>query len=206
MGFIGEAIGSITRPILGKPSADAQNSAQQAATQAASQAAASQAAASQAAEEQVKFAREVWGQATPVRNPVLDRLSTFMQHGLDPTTSAMYAPLKNQTEIAYNTGRDNLMSQVANGGALYEGLAGLEQSKASTMGGLMAQILQDEYNKAYGIATGAPQQTQSGLLGAGQTYASAMNNNTASGLVSALANQQLAGNNILSSLMSLRSR
>ena len=180
MGFIGDAIGTVTRPILGKPDPESQEAATQ--------------ASANAANLSTQLAQQVWNETSPVRSSVLNRLTSFMQNGLDPTNSALYAPLKNQVENTYQTGRNNLMSQIANGGALYEGLSDLERSKSSSMGDLMAQILQDEYNKAYGIASGAPQQSTSALMGAGQTGSS---------LLSALSGQGIATAQGLNSAINL---
>ena len=89
-----------------------------------------------------------------------------------------YAPLyqlaRTGLESQYGQARENIMASSPRGGGLAENLANLEMSRAQQAGSLPATIaaplIQDIYNKAYGVAFGAPQTTLSGLGGAASSY------------------------------------
>ncbi len=177
--FIGDTIGSITRPVLGKPDPSATESATNASTGMTNFLS--------------QMAQNYWNATAPVRDSVLSRLSEFMGGNFDPTASPMYAPIKSSTEQQYGTARDKIMETLPVGGALSESLADLESNKANTMSSLISQLVLDEYNKAYGIASGSPQTSQSGI-------SSALAGNT--GLLSALTGQTQAGNSLFGNLAS----
>ncbi len=94
---------------------------------------------------------------------------------MDPTASAMYAPIKNTAEKTYQTGMENLMSKVPNGGALIEGLTNLEGQKASTLTDEIGKIVQDMYNKAFAMSTGSQTATTQGLSNAASNSNSLLN-------------------------------
>jgi len=118
----------------------------------------------------------------------------------NPYNLPAYAPLyqlaRTGIESQYGPAREAIMASTPRGGALYENLANLEMGRAQQTGALPAQIsaplIQDIYNKAYGVAFGAPQTTLSGLGGADAGYTSRYN--TASSLAGSAAMQQSALN------------
>jgi hypothetical protein len=87
------------------------------------------------------------------------------QNLYNPYNLPAYAPLyqlaRSGVESQYGQARENIMSSTPRGGALAENLANLEMGRAQQAGALPAQIaaplIQDIYNKAYGVAFGAPQ-------------------------------------------------
>lgn len=146
------------------------------------------------ADEMARIARELWNQSKGVRDPLISQMANFMTNGWDPTQSSMWDPLKAGVEQQYSTARNNILSNVPAGGPLLENLADMETSKANTLSGLAGNMIQDMYNKAYGISTNSPQQSISGMLGAGQLYNQAYMGN---------ASNQIANQGGLSSLLNL---
>jgi len=90
----------------------------------------------------------------------------------DVTASPMWDPTKMQAERSFDVAMDNILSQLAVGGGMNEAITDLNIGKASTLTSLAGQIAQDEYNKIYGLAAGAPQTTLGGLGGASSAMAS----------------------------------
>jgi hypothetical protein len=170
MSFVGDLLGDIVNPILGKPDPNYQEDAIKSSTDAANQAA--------------TMSGDYYTKTAPIRTGLIDRLTNFMNGNLDPTASAMYSPIKTSAENQYQTGRENLMSELPQGGALFEGLANLEGQKADTTSNLIAALVKDEYNKAYAMGQGSQQVAASGITDAA---------NASSGAANALANQQQAG-------------
>lgn len=124
-----------------------------------------------------RLAQEYWKQSAGVRDPFLSQMSQFMTQGWDPTTSAMWDPLKANVESQFQTAQNDIKSQLPAGGNLLESLADTSTAKANTLSGLAGNMIQDMYNKAYGISTGSPQQSMSGLTGAGSLYNQAYSGN-----------------------------
>lgn len=170
MSFIGDAISSITNPIFGKPDSDTQESAAN--------------ASSDYTRLLSQMTGDYYNKTGGLRNTVIGNLENFMNGNYDPTESAMYAPLKASAEQQYGTAKDSIMSELPQGGALLEGLANLQGQKANTLSTLLAQLVQDEYNKAYATGTGSQATAASGITNA----VSGSNS-----LLSALAQQQGAG-------------
>lgn len=170
MGFIGDAIGSITQPLLGKPDPEYQENATTASTNATNLAA--------------QMASDYYGKTASMRNSVISRLSKFMNGSLDPTKSAMYAPIKMNAERQYTTARNELMEEAPRGGLLYDKLGDLLASKAQTLTDAIGGIVQDEYNKAYAMGQGSQTTASAGITNAA---------NSSNGLLQALATQQQAG-------------
>ena len=69
-------------------------------------------------------------------------------------------------EDQYGVAQESILSTLPEGGVLEESLANLETERAQGLGDLAAQIALDEYNKAYGVATGSPQTSMSGYTSA----------------------------------------
>lgn len=169
MGDVAESVGSFMAPVTGKADPKDQNAA---------------AGASAAYTNLMAgIARQYYKDTAETRNSVLNRLGDFMNGNLDPTESVQYAPIKMNTERQYKSALDALMESTPEGGALYEGMANLAGQKANTLSEAIAQIVLDEYNKAYGVATGSPQVTLSGMGGAA---------GNANALVNALTGQTVA--------------
>jgi hypothetical protein len=138
----------------------------------------------------------------------------FTSSGLyNPYNLPGYAPLyqlaRTGPESQYNPARQSIMESTPRGGGLYENLANLEMSRAQQAGSLPATIaaplIQDIYNKAYGVAFNAPQTSIAGLGGAMSGY-NQLQGLSASGALqqAALANQNsLASSSGLGSLAAL---
>jgi len=126
--------------------------------------------ANAAAKKAARLATEYYNETAAVRNPLISRLAEFMQGNFDPTASPQYASNKLGIEQNYNTAIDNLLAMLPEGGGLADGLAGIEMGRSGSLVDTIARIVQDEYNKAYGIASGSPQQTFSGFDSAANLY------------------------------------
>lgn len=184
MGFIGDiigdTIGQVTRPILGKPDQDLQEATQEATLNATTA--------------QNALASKLINELAPVRNQIIQRSTDFMKGNFDPTASAMFAPMKASTEQQFSTAENNLMERMPQGGALFQGLANIQGQKAQSLSDLIAKIVADEYQKAYGLGSGAPQVAGSLFSGGGQTGV---------GLNQGLVQQQAAGNQLLLGLLDI---
>lgn len=97
---------------------------------------------------------------------------TIVHHQTSPSSTGyegflsrnpVYMGGKQQVENQYGRGMDNLLASMPAGGAMYENMVGMEQNRAQSIGDLAAGVYQDLYNKAYGVATGTPQQSVSQL-------------------------------------------
>ena len=170
MSFVGDLLGDVVNPILGKPDPEYQEEALKSSTEAARAGSA--------------MSQDYYTKTAPIRTGLIDRLTNFMNGNLDPTASAMFAPIKASTENQYQTARGNLMSDLPQGGALFEGLTDLEGKKADTTSNLIASLVQDEYNKAYAMGQGSQQVAASGITNAA---------NASSGAAQAGAAGQQAG-------------
>lgn len=86
----------------------------------------------------------------------------------DVTRNPVWGAGRNVIENQYDVAKQNTLSNIPRGGALVDTLADVDKGRAQALGGLAGQISQDEYNKVYGMATGAPGQamnTMSNLAG-----------------------------------------
>lgn len=140
-------------------------------------------------------------------NPMTTQLSDFMQGNFDVSSSPVYGSGKVATEDAYATAKDQLLANLPAGGPVAEGMMNLEGSRARSLVDLASQISQDQYNKAYGLATTAPQTAlaayqgagnqynadTAAMLGAGQTGQSGYNTSLQSALYQNQSNNQLMG-------------
>lgn len=170
MSVVGDILGDILNPALGKPDPSVQQTATETSTELARQAGA--------------MSADYYGKTAPMRNSLITRLTDFMKGNLDPTASAMYAPIKMTAERQYDTAREKTLEDLPRGGALYESLSNLAGQKAQTITDMISQIVQDEYNKAYAMGQGSQQVAASGITGAGDST---------NKLLQALSSQQQAG-------------
>lgn len=130
------------------------------------------------------MSQDYYGRTAPLRNQLITRLQNFMTGNLDPTASPMYAPVKMNAERQFQTAKENVLSTLPKGGALYDTLAELESSKAASISTMLSQIIQDEYNKAFSMGQGSQSTAAAGVGQAGQNGV---------GLVNALANLSQSG-------------
>lgn len=128
-----------------------------------------------------QIASSLYSQTAPNRKLILDRQNQFLKGNLDVTNTPMFGALKNATDQQFGRAEENILANTAGGGALTAALAGNEYAKANTLTQGIGNIAQDEYNKAFGFATGAPGQAMQGLgsaasAQASQAYAQAQDN------------------------------
>jgi len=123
------------------------------------------------------IAKDMYEKTGGIRNQTFADLGN---QNWDVGQSPMWAGGKNVIESQYDTAKENMMSNIPAGGALYEGLGNVERARAGGFTDLVSQIMTDRENKQYGIATGVPQQTVSGLLGSANQQANAMSLNAQS--------------------------
>jgi len=128
-----------------------------------------------------EIGESMWNMTAPTRASLLDIYKQFLDPagGYNvsnlPGYSANYNLARGQTEDAYNAARQNIMSTMPRGGALYGGLNALEMDRAKSLGNTSAQLTsaftKDLMDKAYGTGfTVGPQTALAGLgIHAGDT-------------------------------------
>ncbi|MHC4266541.1 MAG: hypothetical protein ACYSUK_11510, partial [Planctomycetota bacterium] len=126
-----------------------------------------------------KISRQMWNRAKPISTEYANRANRFMRGKLNPTASPMYASGRMGIEDQYDVARDQMISNLPVGGGLYSNLGDLEVDRANALTGLEGRIAQDDYNKAYGFATGVPQSSASSLTTLAGTQAEAAAQETA---------------------------
>jgi hypothetical protein len=109
------------------------------------------------------MANETYGNTAQARDLINRRGLDFMQGNFDPSTSPAWAPTKNMAEQQYSSAKQDIMGNTPKGGALLRELSGANMDKARTMVNQSGNIAQDEYNKIFGLATGAGT-TAAGIL------------------------------------------
>ena len=124
-----------------------------------------------AADALIQMSQEIYGQTAPLRAGIIDRGNAFLQGNLDVTGTPMFQALRSGADQQYSRARENILANTPTGGALSDALAQNELAKARTLTQGAGGIAQDEYNKVYGLATGAPGAALSGLGSAGQAQA-----------------------------------
>ena len=122
-----------------------------------------------------KLTKEQLDYARPIQRQVYGRLQDAMAGGFNPDASPVFQAGKQGIEQNYQTAMDHLLSTAPAGGALYSTMGDLESSRARNLSDLMARVYMDDWNKAYGIATGMPQSSLAmmGNLGLGAQQAAA---------------------------------
>lgn len=122
---------------------------------------------SESGQQASSMATETYEQTRPMREEMIRRGEQFMGlddgKGFDPTASPVYQPSRMALERQYQQANELARQQMPSGGALNEAMAGNIRARASGLTGIEGQIAQDEYNKAYGLATGVPALSMSTL-------------------------------------------
>ncbi len=148
----------------------------------------------------------MWDMTAPTRSSLLDIYTKFLSPDNRfnvsnlPGYAANYQLAREGVEGGYNTARDNLLSTIPRGGALYGQLGALENNRAKTLSNTQAQLTgqyaQDMFNKANTLGfTTAPAVALQGLgINAADTR-SGMNSQLAAYMQSQqiAAQQQAAG-------------
>jgi len=142
-----------------------------------------------------QIAQDTYTQTDPLRQSLLQQMSSMLSGGFDPAKSATYAPMyasaRTGTEAQYNVAKENVLGNTPRGGGQIDALANIEAARAGDVGSLPAmlssQIMQDMMQKTYGTAFGAPQQSMAGLASAAGTYGNRMS------MAQAAAAQQQSG-------------
>lgn len=109
------------------------------------------------------MAEQYWDETAPVRSGVIDRMAKFVNGGFDPAQSPLYAAQKKAIEEQYGTAMDNLLARLPGGGALNEGITGLEVGRANSLIDALAQIFNQEYTAALDMANASPGTTFQGM-------------------------------------------
>ena len=126
-----------------------------------------------ASEKAAKLADKYWDYSRPVTGTYAKQAKKFMRGRFDPTQSPLYDAGRLGIEDQYGVARENILANMPTGGAMYSLLADTETNRANALTSLEAQIMEDEYNKAYGFATGAPQVSIGGLTSLAGSQAAA---------------------------------
>ncbi|MDD5189446.1 MAG: hypothetical protein PHE50_00205 [Dehalococcoidales bacterium] len=103
---------------------------------------------------EVDRARRTEALANPLRESLFGRSQNFLGGGLDVTQTPSYAALKNQAENQFSLARDNALSSLPQGGALYSALTGLEGQKASNLTQAQGGLYENELARAFALGTG----------------------------------------------------
>ena len=139
-----------------------------------------------------KIAKKQYKAAKPIQRRVYSGLIDFLDNGMDMSNNPVYMAGKRGIEDQYQMARQGVLEQMPAGGAMLSSLGGIEQGKAASLSDLMSQQWQDQMNKAYGVATGAPQQSLAQLSSIGasrdaaNTAADASNNQAIAGTATSL--------------------
>jgi len=135
-----------------------------------------------------QIAKDVYQQTGGIRSNVFNDLTNFTGGNFDLSQSPMWQPQRNLIEDQYNVAEENILGNLPQGGQLLEALANNDMSRANTLSSLGGQIGQDYLNKAYGLASGVPQQSSNTLsnLGAQQYAAEAGGAQSTAGMLGGL--------------------
>ena len=125
-----------------------------------------------------KMAGKYWDEARPMLKKYGKRGNQFMRGDFDPTASPMYESGRLGIENQYDVAREGLISNMPAGGQLFSEMGDLGVDRASALTGLEGGIAQDEYNKAYGFLTGAPQASMGTLASLAGSQAAAQSQET----------------------------
>ena len=79
----------------------------------------------------------------------------------DVTRNPVWGASRGILEDQYDIARQNTIGGMPAGGQMHDTLADIEGGRAQSLGNMAASISQDEYNKLFGMATGAPAQAMS---------------------------------------------
>jgi len=112
-----------------------------------------------------EMSQQYFDETAPARTELIGRGTRFSKGDLDYTQSPMYGPGKGAIEDQYEVARQNIIAETPSGGAMSSNMANLEQQRARGMSDLASRISQDDYNKIYGAAFGAPQTSIGGTSG-----------------------------------------
>lgn len=131
--------------------------------------------AGDAAKMQAAISSMLFQESTPLRTNLNARYMNFLNdpENFDVTSSPIWSPARRVLDEQYQNTIDEIMSRQPVGGAMSENLTNAAIAKQDLITNLTSQVLQDEYNKAYGVAYQTPQTSIAGLSGAGSTYAQA---------------------------------
>lgn len=103
-------------------------------------------------------------QTEPLRDSLIDRSQDFLSGGFDPTKTPAFGARKLAAETQGQNARDAILANLPAGGALMDKLADVEIAKAGSLTGAASDIFDNEMNRAFSLATGAPLQTGLGTL------------------------------------------
>lgn len=120
-----------------------------------------------------QMALDYYNITAPARTNILDRGQAFLEGDFDPTESPVYDPSRRAIEGQYQQARQNVIAGSPSGGALQTNLANVEMGRAGNIGQMAGQVANEEYNRIYGAAFGAPQTSISGLSGLGSSQIAA---------------------------------
>jgi hypothetical protein len=109
------------------------------------------------------IAQDIYAGTSPNRKRLLSNQENFLEGDYDISQNPVWGAGRGVIEDQYSVAEENVIGATPRGGALTDQITNLESNRADALGGLAAQVSQDEYNKTYGAAFGAPQQSMSTL-------------------------------------------
>jgi hypothetical protein len=145
-----------------------------------------------------KIAKAYYKDTDPMRQTMIGNFENFLDGGYDVAQNPVWGAGRGVIEDQYDVARENVIGNMPKGGALTDQLAGVEESRASALGQLGGNVAQDEYNKLYGMSTGAPGQAMGPLAQVGGQQAMA-NAQQQSGKFGALGDMGMGAGYVLGS-------
>jgi hypothetical protein len=112
----------------------------------------------------MESAKHLISQTDPLRQSLVSRSGQFLEGGLNPAASPLFAPTKVSFDQQFKRAREGIMSTGLTGGALKSAIGNLEAQKAGGLASAMGGISGQELQNALGLATGQLG-TASNLLG-----------------------------------------
>ena len=114
-----------------------------------------------------RMAKDYYDDTDPMRQSMIGNFNDFMDGGYDVSENPVFGAGRDMIGDQYGVAKENIIGNTPRGGALTESMADLEMSRARSLTDLSAGVAGDEYNKAYGMATGAPQAAMGTLANIG---------------------------------------
>ena len=124
-------------------------------------------ATSNAANAMSGIAAGLFNQTNPLRKGMISNWEDMLSGDYDMSQSPLYGAGKYNLGTQFNTARDNIMGALPAGGGLQKAIADTYTQEAGGLANIAGNSFQNEYDKAYGLAAGAPQTAISGLGGSG---------------------------------------
>lgn len=113
---------------------------------------------------QAALAQEMFKQISPLRESLIGRSQSFLEGGLNPAASPLFAPTKASFDQQFKRAKENLIAGTPSGGAMTSALGNMEGQKATGLAAALGGISGQELQNALGLV-GAQTSTAGNMLG-----------------------------------------